>query len=101
MALFYHVNFLNYILLVFKLISKFPAWFQAVQTMACFSFMANVLAVMFLIITASTSYRTSVKLLSVSATFCFLTSMNNFIFLCFFLINFFINLFKLYSLLFQ
>jgi len=44
-----------------------PPWFQAVQTMACFSFITNILAAIFLVITATTNYRTSVKFIRFTA----------------------------------
>lgn len=81
MAYCYRVsfNFIFLFLINFKNIFKsIIAWFQAVQTLACFSFITNALAVILLIITASTNYRTSVKFLSASAILCFLTCNVNF-----------------------
>lgn len=70
-------NLNNYFFLLFQIKNLkfvlFIAWFQAVQTMSCFSFMANILAVIFLVITASTNFRTSVRFLTTSAILCFAT----------------------------
>ena len=43
------------------------AWFKAVQTMASFSFICNCFFCIFLVIVATTNYRASVRLLSVTA----------------------------------
>ena len=43
-------------------------WFQLVQTMASFAFICNILMIIMLIITASTSFRASVKFLTATAT---------------------------------
>lgn len=51
------------------------AWFKAVQTMASFAFITNSLMILFLIITATTSYRASVKILTVTAILAGLTSL--------------------------
>ena len=52
---------LNFILL-------FEAWFKAVQTMASFCFITNSLMIIFLVVTATTNFRASVKCLTVTAT---------------------------------
>lgn len=52
-----------------------PSWFKAVQTMASFSFICNCFLIISLLIVATTSYRASVKVLTVTATLAALTSM--------------------------
>jgi hypothetical protein len=51
-----------------------PPWFQAVQTMACFSFIVNSFAVIFLVIAATTNFRTSVRFIRWTAALCFLNT---------------------------
>ena len=57
------------------LFSKFfKAWFQAVQTMASFSFICNILMIIFLVVTVTTNFRASVKCLTITATLGLLTT---------------------------
>jgi hypothetical protein len=44
------------------------AWFKAVQTMASFAFITNSLMIIFLVVTATTNFRASVKCLTITAT---------------------------------
>ena len=48
-------------------------WLKAVQTFATFSFITNILFIMFLVIVATTNYRASVKVLTTTATLSALT----------------------------
>ena len=48
-------------------------WFQAVQTFATFSFITNGLLIIFLIITATTNFRASVKCLFITTILAVLT----------------------------
>ncbi|RNA05222.1 hypothetical protein BpHYR1_011316 [Brachionus plicatilis] len=45
-----------------------PPWFQAVQTMATFSFIINCIMIIFLIVVVTTNFRASVKCLVTTAT---------------------------------
>lgn len=51
-----------------------PPWFQAVQTMASFAFITNILMIIFLIVTVTTNFRASVKCLTITASLGLLTT---------------------------
>lgn len=52
-----------------------PPWFKAVQTMASFSFICNCFFMIFIVIVATTNYRASVRMLTITASLSLATSM--------------------------